>query len=146
LRLAVALHLLKLCVGAASVADMEEWVARRAAANMKAGRGPVTQHTTRMFPKRRAELLGGGSLYWVIKGVVLIRQRIVDLVPVTGADGIGRCEIILDRTLHPTQAQPRRAFQGWRYLTAADAPADIDQKSAKAPPELRAKLAELGLL
>ncbi len=142
----MALHLLKLCVGADSVADMEEWVARRAAANIKAGLGPVTQHTTRMFPKRREELLAGGSLYWVIRGVVLIRQRIVDLVAVTGADGIGRCEIVLDRTLHPTQAQPRRAFQGWRYLTTEDAPADLDRKGVKAPPELRAKLAELGLL
>ena len=142
----MALHLLKLCVGADSVADMEEWVARRADANIRVGLGPVTQHTTRMFPKRRKELLAGGSLYWVIRGVVLVRQRIVDLVAVTGADGINRCEIVLDRTLHPTQAQPRRAFQGWRYLTAEDAPADLDRKSAKAPPELRAKLAELGLL
>jgi hypothetical protein len=142
----MALHLLKLCVGASSVADMEDWVARRATANIKAGLGPVTQHTTRMVPKRRDEVLSGGSLYWVIKGVVLVRQRIVDLRPFTGEDGIGRCEIVLDRTLHPTQAQPRRAFQGWRYLTAEDAPADLDRKSAKAPPELRAKLAELGLL
>lgn len=142
----MALHLLKLCVGAASVADMEEWVARRAAANVKAGLGPVTQHTTRMFPKRREELLDGGSLYWVVKGVILIRQRIVDLGTVAGEDGIERCEIVLDRTLHPTQAQPRRAFQGWRYLTAEDAPTDLDRRSAHAPPELRAKLAELGLL
>ena len=142
----MALHLLKLCVGAASVADMEEWVARRAAANVKAGLGPVTQHTTRMFPKRREELLDGGSLYWVVKGVILIRQRIVDLGTVAGEDGIERCEIVLDRTLHPTQAQPRRAFQGWRYLTSEDAPADLDKKSAEAPSELRAKLAELGLL
>lgn len=142
----MALHLLKLCVGASSVADMEDWVARRAEANVKAGRGAVTQHTTRMFPKRREALLDGGSLYWVIRGVVLIRQRIVDLCAVTGADGIDRCEIVLDRTLHPTRAQPRRAFQGWRYLTAEDAPADLDRKSAGALPELRAKLAELGLL
>ena len=142
----MALHLLKLCVGADSVADLEEWVARRADANLKAGLGPVTQHTTRMFPKRRAELLAGGSLFWVIRGVVLVRQRIVDLAAVTGEDGIKRCEIVLDRTLHPTQAQPRRAFQGWRYLTSEDAPADLDKKSAEAPSELRAKLAELGLL
>jgi hypothetical protein len=142
----MALHLLKLCVGASCVGDMEDWVERRAALNIKAGLGPVTQHTTRMFPKRRAELLDGGSLYWVIRGVVLIRQRIADLRSVTGADGIERCEIVLDRKLHPTQAQPRRAFQGWRYLAAEDAPADFDRRSAKAPPELRAKLAELGLL
>lgn len=142
----MALHLIKLCVGADSVADHEDWVARRAAANIKAGLGPVTQHTTRMFPKRREDVLDGGSLYWVIKGVVLVRQRVVDLRPLAGEDGITRCEIVLDRTLHPTQAQPRRAFQGWRYLKPEEAPADLDRKSAKAPPELRAKLAELGLL
>lgn len=142
----MAVHLLKLCVGASSVADMEDWVARRAGENLRAGLGPVTQHTTRMFPRRRDDLLDGGSLYWVIKGAVMIRQRIVDLRSVTGGDGLERCEIVLDRTLHPTQAQPRRAFQGWRYLRAEDAPADLDRNSAKAPPELRAKLAELGLL
>ncbi|MFN3958754.1 MAG: DUF1489 family protein [Parvularculaceae bacterium] len=142
----MALHLLKLCVGAASIDDMEDWVRRRADANIGAGLGPVTQHTTRMFPKRRDELLAGGSLYWVIKGFVLVRQRIVGLAPVTGPDGVTRCQIVLDRTLHPTQAQPRRAFQGWRYLAAEDAPADLDRKGATTPPELRAKLAELGLL
>jgi len=125
---------------------MEDWVAGRASANIAAGAGPVTQHTTRLFPKRRAELLAGGSLYWVIKGVVLLRQRIVDLRATTGPDGVERCEIVLDRTLHRTQAQPRRAFQGWRYLTAEDAPADLDGRRAKAPPELHARLAELGLL
>lgn len=142
----MALHLIKLCVGADSVADMQDWVSQRAAANRKAGRGNVTQHTTRMFPKRRPDILSGGSMYWVIKGAVLIRQRIVDLAPVAGDDGIARCEIVLDPTLHPTHAQPRRAFQGWRYLKPEDAPADLDRKSANSPPELRAKLAELGLL
>ncbi|MFN0022269.1 MAG: DUF1489 family protein [Parvularculaceae bacterium] len=142
----MALHLIKLCVGADSVADMQDWVSQRAAANRKAGRGNVTQHTTRMFPKRRPDILSGGSIYWVIKGAVLIRQRIVDLAPVAGDDGIARCEIVLDPTLHPTHAQPRRAFQGWRYLKPEDAPADLDRKSANSPPELRAKLAELGLL
>lgn len=125
---------------------MEDWVRRRADANIKAGIGPVTQHTTRMLPRRRDELLAGGSLYWVIKGRVLLRQRIVDLAPIAGPDGVVRCEIILDRTLHSTQAQPRRAFQGWRYLAAEDAPADLDRKGATTPPELRARLAELGLL
>lgn len=84
----MALHLLKLCVGASGVADMEDWVARR------------------------AELLAGGSLCWVVGGDVFLRQRIVDLRAVTRPGGIERCEIVLDRTLHRTQAQPRRAFQG----------------------------------
>ena len=142
----MALHLLKLCVGASSVAEIEDWVRRRAAENVKAGKGPVTRHTTRLMPKRRAELLAGGSLYWVIKGVVLVRQRILDLEPVAGDEGVVRCEIVLDRKLHPTQVQSRRAFQGWRYLTEEDAPADFDSGSAKAPPELRARLADVGLL
>ena len=99
-----------------------------------------------MFPKRRDELLSGGSLYWVIKGTVLVRQRIIDLATQAGNDGVDRCLIVLDPNLIPTEAQPRRAFQGWRYLANEDAPRDLPKAQSAAPPALRAKLAELGLL
>ncbi len=78
-----------------------------------------------MFPKRESDILDGGSLYWVIKGSVQCRQKIVDLRQTTGADGISRCNIVLDHQVVPTHWQPRRAFQGWRYLEAKDAPADL---------------------
>lgn len=144
----MTIHLVKLCVGAESVADLEAWIAKKAAANEKAGRGRVHDHVTRMRPRRRGELLGGGSLYWVIKGVVLARQRILDFEPRTGADGIERTALLLKPALVLTEPQPRRAFQGWRYLRPEDAPRDLPRARGRspAPPELSVKLAQLGLL
>lgn len=141
------LHLLKLCVGASSVDDQKQWIKKRTAMNVEAGRGHVHDCVTRMRPRRKDELLAGGSIYWVIKGVILARQHILGLEPRTGNDGIERTAIILNPTLILTQAQPRRAFQGWRYLTEQDAPADLSPTRGKSPPpELSLELAELGLL
>ena len=141
------LHLIKLSVGAESVDDFSEWVKRRAAFNKKRGLGPVHDHVTRMFPKRRDEILSGGSIYWVIKGQVLVRQKILSLEEVVGDDQIRRCAILLEPSIVATEVQSRRAFQGWRYLKAEDAPMDLPAKSeASTPSALRAELAELGLL
>lgn len=143
------LHLLKLCVGCDSIEDLVEWRDEDAALKSKLGLPVEQYHTTRMYPKRDADILDGGSLYWVIKGNVQCRQRIIDLRPLTGADGISRCQIVLDHTVVPTQWQPRRAFQGWRYFEAKDAPADLKdgQKGLlSVPGELRKELAALGLL
>jgi hypothetical protein len=143
------LHLIKLCVGCDGIEDLEEWIAMKLDERRRA-REPVEQfHTTRMVPTRTAELLDGGSLYWVIKGNVQCRQRLLDIRPFTDDDGIGRCRLILDPMVVPTDWQPRRAFQGWRYLKPADAPADLGRgKSAilEMPLQLRRELAELGLL
>ena len=101
-----------------------------------------------MWPKRGDELLAGGSLYWVFKGSVLARQRVLRLDEVTGGDGIVRCAIVLDPEIIRTAAAPKRPFQGWRYLKPQDAPPDLP-KARKGddslPPELDAALAELGL-
>ncbi|MBO6902577.1 MAG: DUF1489 family protein [Rhizobiaceae bacterium] len=146
----MTLHLIKLCVGAESVEDLEEWVAGRVADKPRAGPGAPREpfHITRMVPKRVDELMEGGSLYWVIKGQVQCRQRIVEVRPFTDAEGIGRCYLVLDPKLQRTQWQPRRAFQGWRYLKPQDAPADLpdDADIAAMPVALRSELAELGLL
>lgn len=143
----MAIHLVKLCVGAESVEDMAAWTRTRAAENARGTFGRASHHVTRMFPRRADELLDGGSLYWVIKGIILIRQRIIGLRPVRGADALARCAILLDPAIVETQAQPRRAFQGWRYLKPEDAPKDLKPgASRRAPPALRARLAELGLL
>ncbi len=145
----MTLNILKLCVGCDSIEDLVEWRDQDAAWK-RANKLPVEQyHITRMFPQRKAEVLGGGSLYWVIKGNVQCRQKIIDLRPVTGGDGISRCQIVLEHAVIPTQWQPRRAFQGWRYLTVKDAPADMKdgQKGVlEMPRELREELASLGLL
>lgn len=141
------LHLVKLSVGSASVDDLRAWIATRTAFNEAQGRGHVHDHVTRMVPRRKAELLDHGSVYWVIKGTILARQTILDLEEVTGSDHVKRCAIILDPALTLTSPQSRRAFQGWRYLKADDAPADMVKRSGKAaPPELLSELAVLGLL
>jgi hypothetical protein len=100
-----------------------------------------------MVPNRRDELLDGGSLYWVIKGGVQVRERILDVQPFTDKEGIRRCRLVLDPKLVRTDWQPRRPFQGWRYLADADAPRDLNKRGRNdLPPELRAELAALGLI
>lgn len=139
----MALNILKLCVGCDSVEDLEEWIAEK-----RAERGIANHyHVTRMVPQRTADL-EGGSLYWVIKGSVQCRQKLVGIEPFTDGEGIGRCKLVLDPEVIRTHWQPRRPFQGWRYLSADDAPDDLNGGSALAemPPKLRLELAELGLL
>jgi len=143
------LHLIKLCVGADSVRDLEDWIKQKLKAKRKSGEKPEHIHRTRMVPKRAAELTDGGSLYWVIRGEVMCRQRIRDVRPFRDKDGIGRCGLVLDRRVVLVEPRPYRAFQGWRYLAAKDAPRDLDEavKGAAAMPEtLRRELRELGLM
>lgn len=143
------LHLQKLCVGCDSPEELRAWIDQRMADRRRRGAPQEQIHTTRMAPKRRDELLDGGSLYWVIKGVILVRQPLVDLRAVTGADGIERCELVLTPELTPVRPTPRRPFQGWRYLPAQDAPADLADDEKKAPglpAHLVAELRTLGLL
>lgn len=137
----MTLHLIKLCVGAESVEDLQEWVDRR----MRMHGEQV--HTTRMVPKRAAEIVGDGSLYWVIKGAILCRQRLLGVRPFTDADGISRCDLLLEPLVVRVQPRRRGPFQGWRYLEAKDAPPDLGTGATKGlPPELASELAELGLL
>lgn len=143
------LHLLKLCVGCDSVEDLESWIAQRLAAPRAAGEPAEQFHTTRMVPVRRDELLDGGSLFWVIKGTVQCRQRLLDIRPFTDDQGIGRCHLILDPVVVRTDYQPKRPFQGWRYLKHVEAPRDLaaDRPGLLAmPPQLRRELSDLGLL
>ena len=145
----MTLHLVKLCVGAESIADLEDWIARRVAERVGRGEAPRHAHVTRMTPKRAAELLDGGSLYWVIKGLISARQRLVGVEPFVDADGIGRCRLWLDPAVTPVRPRPMRAFQGWRYFEAKGAPPDIDESQpgfADMPEALRRELAGLGLL
>ena len=144
----MALHLLKLCVGADSVEDLEAWIADRLREARAAGRPAEQMHTTRMVPTRAPELVDGGSLFWVIKGNVQCRQRLLEVRPFVDGKGISRCHLVLDPAVHRTSWQPRRAFQGWRYLKPDDAPADLQAGSGwqAMPPELRSELASLGLL
>jgi len=138
-------HLIKLCVGAEAVEDLLAWQ------NHPRAKGPdgLPRHVTRMWPKREAEIVGQGSLYWVFKGAVLCRQPIVRFDEVFGGDGIRRCGIVLDHEVVPTVSTLRRPFQGWRYLTVEDAPADLSRHGAQddaLPLELNRALAEIGVL
>jgi hypothetical protein len=145
----MALNLIKLCVGCDSVEDLEEWIAFRLDERRRAGEPFEHFHTTRMMPTRGSELLDGGSLYWVIKAQVQCRQRLLEIRPFVDQEGISRCHLVLDPAIVRTKWQPRRAFQGWRYLKQADAPVDIGTSHAELmamPPKLRRELAELGLL
>ena len=137
------LHILKLCVGADSVEDLTHWHA----AHRDLWPPGTTAHVTRMWPKRESEILDGGSLYWVIKGVILARQRLLRLEERSGHDGITRCALILDAPVIRTESGPRRPFQGWRYLDPADAPRDLTTRSTDdtLPPALAQALADIGL-
>jgi hypothetical protein len=143
----MTLNLLKLCVGVSAVEELQSWVDYRL--EEKARNGQVVQqtHTTRMVPKRIDELLDGGSLYWVIKGNVQVRQPLVDVRPFTDDNGIRRCDLVLEPRLVLTRWQSRRAFQGWRYLKPEDAPVDLEADlDVQLPSQLRVELAALGLL
>jgi len=143
----MALHLIKLCVGCDSVQDLEDWIAKKLKAQKK--QKPEHIHTTRMVPKRADELTAGGSLYWVIRGAIMCREKIVAVRPFVDRDGIGRCRLVLDGKLVLVEPRPYRAFQGWRYLAVADAPRDLKRAApgaAKMPETLRRQLTELGLL
>ena len=145
----MALNLLKLCVGVSAVEELQAWIDYRIDEKRRQGREAVQAHTTRMIPKRMEELLDGGSLYWVIKGNVQVRQHLADIRPFVDPNGIKRCDLVLEPRLILTEWQPRRAFQGWRYLKPEDAPRDIgdDSNGVNAlPPELRVELSNLGLL
>jgi hypothetical protein len=137
-------HLIKLSVGTEDVADLAHWQADR---RYQTEDG-LPRHITRMWPKREAEVLAGGSIYWVIKGLVLCRQRVLRLDRVQGSDGIERCAIVLDPDLVRVAPSPKRPFQGWRYLAPADAPPDLAQMRPGddvLPPELTRVLADIGV-
>ena len=143
------LHLIKLCVGCDSVADLEDWIKLKLKEKKQRGQKAEHVHTTRMLPKRADELTGGGSLYWVIRGQIACRERILDIRTTTGKDGIRRCQVVLDGKVVLVEPRPRSAFQGWRYLETNDAPRDLSRAApgaARMPEAMRRELRELGLL
>jgi hypothetical protein len=145
----MALHLLKLCVGCDSVDDLKGWIKQRLARQQARGAKAEHIHTTRMTPKRADELLDGGSLYWVIRGQIMCRERLRAVRCFVDKEGISRCRLVLEPKVVLVEPRPFRAFQGWRYLVHADAPRDLDRVApgAKRMPEImRRELRELGLL
>jgi hypothetical protein len=140
-----AIHLVKLSVGSETIDDLQNWQ------NSPMAQGPdgLPRHVTRMWPKQETSLLNGGSIYWVIKGFIQCRQRILGLDEVIGRDEIRRCAIRLDPKLIKTTAAAKRPFQGWRYLKPEDAPMDLSQDredESPLPPELAGALADIGVI
>ena len=132
------LHIIKLCVGADTVDELRAWRAEQ----KRMGRAYIVN--TRQSPKRCADVLDGGSLYWVIKGVVRCRQAIAAVDTLDDGPKT-RCEIRLAPELILVEPTPRRAFQGWRYLPHEEAPADLDPRlGAELPGDLAAQLRALG--
>ena len=130
--------MIKLVVGAATIEDLLGWRVRNG------GEHQPWIMNTRMTPKRGVELVEGGSLYRVFKGVILCRQRIL-AVETVGEGITARCEVTLDERPVRVAPTPRRAFQGWRYLTPTDAPPDLPTGAGEAiEPELARQLRELG--
>lgn len=146
----MTLHLIKLCVGANSIDDLVTWWATRVKSQRKSRKPVRLFHATSQTPKRAADLVDGGSLYWVIKGVIQARQKLVAIEDGTKEDGTPCCHLVLDLPVVAVRPTPRRAFQGWRYLEGKDAPTDLkagvhDSLSAM-PAKMRKELADLGLI
>ena len=145
----MTVHLIKLCVGVDNAKDLADWQAERLKRLKRARKTPELCHRTLQTPRRRDDVLDGGSLYWVIKGFVLVRQRVLDLRADMKEDGTACCGIVLDPELVFTRPHPRRAFQGWRYLDAFDAPPDakgFEQGTDEMPRAMREDLRELRLI
>jgi hypothetical protein len=140
----MALHLLKLCVGIDSIEELAQWQTKK---RRKGAKG--SYHFTRNHPKRAEEILAGGSIYWVIKGFVRVRQRIVSIDAVQREEAGRFCRLTLHKDLVPTVPQPRKAHQGWRYLEPEEAPLDLNPRGkgeAAMPQDMLAELKSLGLL
>ncbi|MGB0207464.1 MAG: DUF1489 family protein [Candidatus Puniceispirillaceae bacterium] len=138
----MTVHLKKLSVGSISIDSLKGWQKRRTDAGL-----PII-HPTRNWPRRADELLDGGSIYWIIKGQMIVRQPVIDLIDIKRDDGRPACGIVLAPELVAVWPRKMRIFQGWRYLETDDAPDDMPQtdNNEAMPAELASELRELGLL
>ncbi|MEI7713362.1 MAG: DUF1489 domain-containing protein [Rhodospirillales bacterium] len=139
------LHITKLAVGIRDIDELRAWQTERARID------PPLRHRTRNAPKRRDEVLAGGSIYWIVSGTMLVRQRLLDIVEDTRQDGSACTALVLDPALVPLEGRPTKPFQGWRYLKAEDAPADMRDLGpvlgmGDLPAELRRELRALCLI
>jgi len=145
----VTVHLIKLCVGVDDVGHLARLQGERLGDARRKGQSPVLKHVTRNTPKNTNQILDGGSIYWVIKGFIRVRQPIIGIEPVDRSDGRPACALVLNPNLVRTEIRSFRPFQGWRYLAVEVAPADAPPSTgsdADVPAEMAAELKALGLL
>jgi hypothetical protein len=143
----MTVHLIKLSVGPQALSDLETWQTERLKELERNHQPLELMHITRHRPKREEEVLDGGSIYWVIKGWICARQKLLELRPLL-RDGVPHCGLVFDKELVRVQLRPRRPFQGWRYFEPGDAPPDIvkGQGDYDMPDNMRRELTALGLL
>lgn len=141
------LHLCKLAVGVADLADFDRRIQAQIAQARERGQLLATRHITRHKPKRAGEILSGGSLYWIVKGAIRARQRVLAIETLDQPDRVG-CALLLEGALVRTRPVPHRPFQGWRYLLPEHTPEDSveDDPSMILPETMFVELKDLGLL
>jgi hypothetical protein len=141
------LHLIKLSVGPESLSDLVEWQEGRLKQLKKVGKKLELIHVTRHKPKREEEVLAGGSIYWVIKGRIVARQKLLEFRNIRKGDST-YCGLVYDPKMIPVDPRAHRAFQGWRYFKPADAPRDLSKREADhaLPEDIQRELAEFGVL
>ena len=145
----MTVHLLRRAFHSESLEDLAEWQAERRKEMRAKGQKPKTRTLLRNFPTRQEELLDGGSIYWIVKGHIRARQRILDIQQNADPESRRRCVLVLETKITPTMPYPVRARRGWRYLEPNDVPPDLDKAGKgvdKLPETLAAELRELGLL
>ena len=144
----MTVNIIKLCVGVEDPDVLQNFQVQRLAQKKAQGQAPELMHVTRMTPKRADEILENGSIYWVMKGIVRCRQRILELRPLVDDEGKNHCGLVLDPEIVLTERLAKRPFQGWRYLEVANAPRDARAVAGEddMPMEMREELRELGLL
>ncbi len=144
------INLIKLCVGAENVSDLYNWQKNRIIPK-KIGntKSSATFLVTRMRPKRETEILNGGSIFWVFRGLILARQKILGIDKYIEEDSVLRCKIILDREIILTEPHQKKPFQGWRYLNQKDTPKDreiFSNTKTQLPLKIEKELSLIGIL
>ena len=145
----MTIHLLKLCVGCSSIDELKDWIEDQRLLMTRLGREFEQLHTTRHYPKQAESIIGRGSLYWVIKREIAARQPIREIRQFFDENGTSRCHLVLDTVVTPVEPRPFRPFQGWRYLSAHDAPPDLgvhNHSIGSMPQAMRRELLMLGLI
>ena len=142
------IHMIKLCVGVATLEELESYREERAHWWGADYGENVHVHRTRTRPKRAEEMEDEqASIYWVISGVIRCRQPILRLARAVDDEGIARCDILMAPDMVRVVPRPRDPFQGWRYLEPKDAPPDLDAGiTGQGAEHIAEELARLGLL
>lgn len=145
----MTVHILKMAVGVESVEHLRHIQSERLSSLKMLGDPPVLRHWTRNKPKRINEIIDGGSLYWIIKGSIRVRQRILKIESRSDIETNKKCGFVLDASVVLTIPRPARPIQGWRYLEEGSAPRDVVESSGsfdEMPEDMAKELRELGLL